>query len=36
MGINSKSFMEFFERQFNVKFIDIKTGKLALDVIKEK
>jgi hypothetical protein len=36
MGINSKSFMEFFEKQFNVKFVDVKTGKFALDIIKEK
>ncbi len=28
--------MEFFEKQFNVKFVDVKTGKFALDIIKEK
>ncbi len=28
--------MEFFEKEFNVKFIDLKTGKKALDIIKGK
>ena len=33
--INAKSFMEFFERECNVVFIDQLTGKRALDIIAE-
>ena|GEM_PF-3581215 len=33
--INAKSFMEFFERECNVVFIDQVTGKRALDIIAE-
>ena len=33
--IDPKSFMEFFEKEYGVKFIDVSTGKNALDVIKE-
>ena len=34
--INDKNFMEFFEKEFNVQFIDVKTGKRALEVVAEK
>jgi hypothetical protein len=34
--INSKQFMEFFEAQCGVNFIDIKTGKRSLDSISEQ
>ena len=34
--IDAKSFMEFFEREFNVKFVDADTGRDALDVIIER
>ena len=34
--IDSKSFMEFFEKEYGVKFVDVKTGKGALDIINEK
>ena len=33
--IDAKSFMEFFEKQYGTKFVDMKTGKNALDVINE-
>ena len=31
--IDDKSFMEFFEKEFNVKFVDAKTGESAADII---
>lgn len=31
--IKAKSFMKFFEKECGVKFIDINTGKRALDII---
>jgi len=34
--IDAKSFMEFFEKEFNVKFVDADTGRDALDVIAER
>ena len=34
--IDAKSFMEFFEREFNFKFVDADTGRDALDVINER
>jgi len=34
--IDSKLFMEFFEKEFDVKFVDIVTGKNALDMISQK
>jgi len=34
--INAKSFMEFFENQYGVKFVDSSTGEKALDLIIEK
>ena len=33
--IDAKSFMEFFENEYGIKFIDQKTGKRAIDVIAE-
>jgi len=33
--ISAKEFMEFFEKEYNVKFVDAKTGKHALDVLSE-
>jgi hypothetical protein len=33
--IDPKSFMEFFEKQYDVKFIDANTGKNALDIIND-
>ena len=33
--INAKNFMEFFENEFNVQFVDSKTGKRALDIVAE-
>jgi formylmethanofuran dehydrogenase subunit E len=33
--IDEKSFMEFFEKEYGVKFVDVSTGKNALDIIKE-
>jgi len=33
--ITAKEFMEFFEKEYNVKFVDAKTGKHALDVLSE-
>ena len=33
--IDAKSFMEFFEKQFNIQFIDVETGMKALDVVAE-
>lgn len=33
--IDAKRFMEFFEKEFNVQFIDAQTGKKALDLITE-
>jgi hypothetical protein len=33
--INAKNFMEFFEKECGVKFIDINTGKCALDIIAD-
>lgn len=33
--INAKNFMEFFEKECGVKFIDINTGKRALDIIAD-
>jgi hypothetical protein len=34
--IDAKSFMEFFEKESGVRFIDGNTGKPALDLIKEQ
>jgi hypothetical protein len=34
-GINAKNFMEFFEKECGVKFVDINTGKRALDIITD-
>ena len=34
--IDAKSFMEFFEKEYGVTFVDAQTGKKALDVITEK
>ena len=34
--IDAKSFMEFFEKEYGVKFVDASTGKNALDVLKEE
>ena len=34
--IDAKSFMEFFEREFNVKFVEANTGRDALDIITER
>ena len=34
--IDAKSFMEFFEKECNVKFVDHKTGKSVLDIIAER
>ena len=34
--IDPKSFMEFFEKQYGVTFVDANTGKRALDIIDEK
>ncbi len=34
-GINAKNFMEFFEKECGVKFIDVNTGKRALDIIAD-
>jgi hypothetical protein len=34
--IDAKSFMEFFEREFNVKFVDAKTCRNAIDYIAEQ
>ena len=33
--IDPKRFMEFFENEYGVKFVDANTGKNALDLIKE-
>lgn len=33
--INAKNFMEFFEKECGVKFVDINTGKRALDIIAD-
>jgi hypothetical protein len=33
--INAKSFMEFFEKEYDVKFVDAKTGRNARDVVEE-
>ena len=32
--IDPKKFMEFFEKECGVKFVDVNTGKNALDIIK--
>ena len=34
--IDSKSFMEFFEKEYGVKFVDVNTGRNALDIINER
>jgi len=34
--IDDKSFIEFCEREFNVKFVDQTTGRNALEIIKEQ
>jgi hypothetical protein len=31
--IDAKSFMEFFEKEYGVSFVDTSTGKKALDII---
>ena len=36
MMIDAKSFMEFFEKEYGVTFVDGKTGRKALDVVAEK
>ncbi len=33
--LNAKSFMEFFEKEYGVEFIDSNTGKRALDIIAD-
>jgi len=33
--ITAKNFMEFFEKEFNVQFIDSQSGRRALDIIAE-
>ena len=33
--IDPKRFMEFFEKQTGKKFVDVNTGRYALDIIKE-
>ena len=33
--IDEKSFMEFFEKEYGVKFVDAETGRKALDVVEE-
>ena len=35
MMIDAKSFMEFFEKEYGVTFVDGKTGRKALDVVAE-
>jgi len=34
--IDPKSFIEFFEKEYGVKFVDAKTGKSALEIINQK
>ena len=34
--INAKNFMEFFENQCGIKFVDSATGQSALDLINER
>ena len=34
--IDTKSFMEFFEKKYGVQFVDVNTGKNVLDIINEK
>ena len=34
--INAENFMRFFEETTGVKFVDVDTGKSALDVLAEK
>ena len=34
--INAENFMRFFEETTGVKFVDVDTGKLALDVLAER
>ncbi|MDR0767103.1 MAG: hypothetical protein LBE57_01450 [Methanosarcinales archaeon] len=34
--INAKNFMEFFEKQCGVKFVDIEAGKTVLDIINDE
>jgi hypothetical protein len=33
--INEKNFMEFFEKEYGVNFVDANTGRNVLDIIKE-
>jgi len=33
--IDAKSFMEFFEKEYGVTFVDGKTGRKALEVVAE-
>ena len=33
--IDPKRFMEFFENEYGIKFVDVNTGKNALDLLKE-
>ncbi|MFA5577828.1 MAG: hypothetical protein WC983_11280 [Tissierellaceae bacterium] len=35
MKITSKEFVGFFKKEFNINFIDAKTGKNVLEIIKE-
>ena len=34
--IDSKAFIEFFEKEYGIEFIDSATGKRALDIVREK
>ena len=34
--IDIKSFMEFFEKEYDVQFVDAQTGKRVWDIIAEK
>jgi len=34
--IDAKSFVEFFEKEYGVKFVDANTGKKVLDIMAEK
>jgi len=34
--IDAKSFMEFFEKEYGVEFVDVSTNKPTLDIIKEQ
>jgi len=34
--INARNFMEFFQNQYGIEFIDVCTGNRALDLVSEK